>query len=216
MDQLNKNRSLVLLGLAVLFLVLFAVYMYLVKPTASDLDDQETKIAQLSQERSLLQRKLKEKQEQSASYSDEAVQRALPLWDNTEQLMLDIGTIEGRTGAETLSATFNAADDQDLEGIIQSSESGASGGEAAKDTLPAGIKKLKAATVVQGTYEQVLAYVDTLQKLDRLITIESLDIAKSGDAEAAGAKIKANLMFTAYFDPAYRSQVKEVLEPFEN
>ncbi|NBD25343.1 type IV pilus inner membrane component PilO [Paenibacillus glycinis] len=214
MEQLNKNRSLMLLVLAVLFLVLFAAYMYVVKPAASEVNDQEERISTLDKQRTLLQKKLGEKQEQAAAYSGEDVQRALPLWDNTEHLLLDLQGIEGRSGAQTLSAAFNAAggDDASAEDEEQAEGGGEETNQAA--ALPSGIKRLKTSAVVKGTYEQVLNYVDALQKLKRLITIDSLDIAKSSDGTGASPVIKINLAFTAYFDPSYRDQVSEVLQPY--
>ncbi|MBP3966850.1 hypothetical protein [Paenibacillus lignilyticus] len=215
MEQLTKNRSLSVLLVAVLFLALFAIYSYLLKPSADQITDQQAEIERLNNEYNLLSKKLAEKKEESNEYSKENVQQALPLWDNTEQLLLDLQQIESSTGGEALTATFTPDRVDDQENADTSASENTDSTTNSSTSFGPNVKQLKVGLVIKGKYADILRYIEELQKLPRLITVDSFDVAKSSSLSGDAKPISANLAFTAYFDPSYKSLAKDVLLPFE-
>ncbi|SDX96413.1 hypothetical protein [Paenibacillus sp. CF384] len=214
MEQLTKNRSLTVLLLALLFLVLFVIYTYLLKPSTDKIANQQIEIESLNNQYSLLSNKLAEKKKASDEYSKSAVQLALPLWDNTEQLLLDLQQIESVTGTETLTASFTP-DLEEGQSIAGENSDTNEGTTDSINPLGPNVKKLKVASVIKGSYSNVLRYIEELQKLPRLITVDSFDVAKTGSINASSKPISANIVYTAYFDPSYKPLVKETILPFE-
>ncbi|SFT29463.1 hypothetical protein [Paenibacillus sp. BC26] len=215
MEQLTKNRSLSVLLVAVLFLALFAIYSYLLKPSADQITDQQAEIERLNSEYNLLSKKLAEKKEASNEFSKENVQQALPLWDNTEQLLLDLQQIESSTGGEALTATFTPDRVDDQQNADTSASENTDSTTDSSTSFGPNVKQLKVSLVIKGKYADILRYIEELQKLPRLITVDSFDVAKSSSLAGDAKPISANLAFTAYFDPSYKSLAKEVLLPFE-
>ncbi|SEP14099.1 hypothetical protein [Paenibacillus sp. OV219] len=225
MEQLNKNRSLAVLLIALLFLLLFAAYTFLIKPSSGSDSEQQAEIERLTSQAELLGKKVSENKQANKAYSEASVQNALPLWDNTEQLLLDLQRIEQETGTATITATFNAdtlgeqtAGNTDSATLDGTSDSTSSDGTATTDStgsasLGPSVKKLKVSAVIKGRYADVLRYVEKLQRMPRLVTVESFDAVK---ASTADKPISANITFTAYFDPSYKPLVKQVILPYSD
>lgn len=60
MEQINKYRSPIVLGVLILFLILFAFYMLGVQPTTKEISAQSSEISQLEKEAEMLQTKINE------------------------------------------------------------------------------------------------------------------------------------------------------------
>lgn len=60
MEQFNKYRSPIVLGVLILFLMLFAFYMLGVQPTNKEISAQNAEIRQLEKEAEILQTKINE------------------------------------------------------------------------------------------------------------------------------------------------------------
>lgn len=60
MEQINKYRSPIVLGVLILFLILFAFYMLGVQPTNKEISAQSSEISQLEKEAEVLQNKIYE------------------------------------------------------------------------------------------------------------------------------------------------------------
>lgn len=60
MEQINKYRSPIVLGVLILFLILFAFYMLSVQPTNKEISAQSSEISQLEKEAEVLQNKINE------------------------------------------------------------------------------------------------------------------------------------------------------------
>ncbi|MFC3801966.1 type 4a pilus biogenesis protein PilO [Cohnella sp. GCM10012308] len=200
--QLNK-RSLGLIGVVLLFLLLLMFVVYKQMPLNSDLSDQNDQIANLRSQADLLTKKAAEGSAAGAEYSDASVQQALPLSDNTEQMLLDLKKISQATGVAMLNATFSASDSNQLQSML--------GGE---QTPYASVGELKTAVAIEGTYDRLLEWVGALQKLERLVSVDNFAIAKPAPADL-GKAMTLNVNFTAYFDPSYRNLVDEELLPYQ-
>lgn len=60
MEQINKYRSPIVLGVLVLFLLLFAFFLLGFQPTNSKIAEQESEMSQLEQQNSLMENKIEE------------------------------------------------------------------------------------------------------------------------------------------------------------
>ncbi|MDI4644323.1 type 4a pilus biogenesis protein PilO [Cohnella hashimotonis] len=200
--QLNK-RSLSLIGVVLLFLLLLMFVVYKQMPLNSELSDQRDQIASLRSQSDLLTKKAAEGSAAGAELSDASVQQALPLSDNTEQMLLDLKKISQATGVALLNATFSASDTNQLQSML--------GGE---QTPYASVGELKTAVAIEGTYDRLLEWVGALQKLERLVSVDNFAIAKPAAADL-GKAMTLNVNFTAYFDPSYRNLVDEELLPYK-
>lgn len=60
MEQINKYRSPIVLGVLVLFLLLFAFFLLGFQPTTSKITEQESEMSQLEQQNRLIENKIQE------------------------------------------------------------------------------------------------------------------------------------------------------------
>ncbi|CAI6041126.1 type 4a pilus biogenesis protein PilO [Cohnella sp. JJ-181] len=200
--QLNK-RTLGLIGVVLLFLLLLLFVVYAQMPLNSRLSDQNDDIARLRSQAELLADKAAEGDRADSQYSDASVQQALPLSDNTEQMLLDLKSVSQATGVALLNATFSQSDTNQLQGML--------GGE---QSPYASVGELKTAVAIEGTYDRLLQWIGALQKLPRLVSVDNFAIAKPAQADM-GKSMTLNVNFTAYFDPSYRDLVDEELLPYK-
>ncbi|MDG0790648.1 type 4a pilus biogenesis protein PilO [Cohnella ginsengisoli] len=200
--QLSK-RSLGLIGVVLLFLLLLMFVVYKQMPLNTRLSEQSDQIASLRNQADVLSKKAAESSSADAEYSDASVQQALPLSDNTEQMLLDLKSVSQATGVALLNATFSASDSNQLQSVL--------GGE---QTPYASVGELKTAVAIEGTYDRLLQWVGALQKLPRLVSVDNFAIAKPSAADM-GKAMTLNVNFTAYFDPSYRNLVDEELLPYK-
>lgn len=200
--QLNK-RSLGLIGVVLLFLILLLFVVYKQMPLNSRLSDQNDEIARLRSQAELLANKAAEGDRAQAQYSDASVQQALPLSDNTEQMLLDLKSVSQATGVALLNATFSRSDSNQLQSMLGGAQ-----------TPYASVGELKTAVAIEGTYDRLLQWIEALQKLPRLVSVDNFAIAQPAPADM-GKAMTLNVNFTAYFDPSYRDLVDEELLPYK-
>ncbi|TYP70113.1 type IV pilus assembly protein PilO [Paenibacillus methanolicus] len=212
MEQLSKNRTLFILLFAMLFLILFVLYQYVVMPSSDKLPDQEDEISRLADQQRILERQKEKKSSQDAAYAEESVQKALPLWDNTEQLLLDFKQIESSSNASVVSAAFAVEE----AGGSKTAEETAGTEEEAEAATEINAGKVVVNTVLSGRYAEIVSFIDGLQKLPRLTTIDTLDITKSLSNVGGATDISVNLVFTAYFDPSYAQAVEHIVQPYKD
>lgn len=201
--QLNK-RTLGLIGIVMLFLILLLFVVYKQMPLGDRLSEQNDEIALLRSQAEILASKKAEGDKAGAKYSDDAVQQALPLSDNTEQMLLDLKSVSQANGVALLNATFSASGGNQLQSML--------GGE---QTPYATVGELKTAVAIEGTYDRLLAWIEGLQRLPRLISVDNFAIAQPAPADM-GKSMTLNVNFTAYFDSSYRDLVDHELLPYEN
>lgn len=201
--QLNK-RSLGLLGVVLLFLLLLLQVMYMLKPEGDKVSDQKDQIATLRKQAALLTNKSAEKERDDSRYSDSPVQEALPLSDNTEQLLLDLKDISQSSVVTLQSASFTLSDSNGLQSLL--------GGE---QTPYPTVREIKASVEIAGTYGHLLDWIDALQKLNRLINVDSFVLNQPRLASDLYKPQSVNVNFTAYYDPSYRGLVDHEILPFD-
>ncbi|MFC4103328.1 hypothetical protein [Paenibacillus xanthanilyticus] len=214
MEQLSKNRTAVMLLAVILFLALFALYMYLVKPAGDTIANQESELSTLDSQRAILQKKVDERKQKNEGFDAAAVQEALPLWDNTEQLLLDLYQIEAITFADTLTANFTIEDkntEAENEEAIDTGDVG--DGQSTEPSALSTAKKVEVSVSIKGREADIGKYVYAVQNMKRLVVVDKFDI--SGNSRDSTKQVTASLVFTAYFDPSYLPLVDDIQTPYK-
>lgn len=187
MEQLTKSRPAMLLGLSLLFLILLAVYMLGVRPLSERSAEYDQNIAQMQQENNLLQQKVIELKSNAAS--EETVIQAVPSADQSEQLLLSLQQVGQKSNARLTDiafATKNAATDTT-----------ATSPDAQSLQIPGG--QLQMSAQVEGGYTEIKNWLREVQKLPRLITVDSFSFDEPYQASKATPFITAKVVFTAYY-----------------
>jgi type IV pilus assembly protein PilO len=194
-EQINKYRSPIILGLLILFLLLFAFFMLGLQPASREVKDQESELSQLNEQNNLLQSKIDEQKNDTSQDAEEAALLAqLPKGDNSEQLILDLRSIGSATGAKLKDISFSVSDQNPIQGTTGSST----------EEYPT-VKQLNMTAVVEGNYAGVSSWLLALQSLPRIVNVDSLAFQRSSaDESAQGSSgiITANVSFTTYFEEA--------------
>jgi hypothetical protein len=200
MSNKNNQQTLLLFCAVLLFLGLFAFYYFVQLPSSSKVKTQTEEISQLDKQVQLLTKKVSEKQKENTGPSMKDVQVALPLWDNTEQLTLDLNKIK-----KDQNVTFSTI-------AYSISDKTGQPADAAKKTAFPTVREVKVTTSISGTFKEVTAAITQLQALPRLIQVDSVNYGNL--PKEVARKITVNVSFTAYFDPSYKSKVEKIETPY--
>ncbi|TCN01455.1 type IV pilus assembly protein PilO [Paenibacillus sp. BK033] len=192
----TKNRSLGLIVMMLLFLVLLLLYVVLLQPSSSKLSDQKKLAEQSEMQLNALQASVT-KQEEGSGLAEQDMQAALPLWDNSEQLVVTLKSLSLQTGAKLNSATVDLPGENKLNAL--------SGGE---DPLYPTVKEVNVNVSLLGTYAQVKSWMAQLQQQKRLIVINDFTLQQTDSGMNS-----TELSFTAYFDPSYKALLKDPILP---
>jgi len=197
-EQINKYRSPIILGMLILFLLLLALYMLGIQPANRKLGEQETELSQLNDQNALLEKKIDERKSDASRDTEQAELLAqLPQGDNSEQLILDLRAIGALTGTRLKDVSFTVGDKNPIQEMTGSST-------AAFPT----VKQLNMTAVVEGDYTGIYNWMQALQSLPRIVNVDSFSFqrpADSGGAQKLPGVITANISFTAYFEEADNS-----------
>ncbi|WP_397333164.1 type 4a pilus biogenesis protein PilO [Paenibacillus sp. JSM ZJ436] len=197
-ELLNKYRSPVVMGVLLLFVVLLGFYLLGLQPTIDTMEEQEAEIARVSDEKALLQRKVDELKGAADSQDQELLSSydALPEGDEADQLVLQLRTAGIRSSARLKSIEFNLTGTNGLQLVL-------GGNEGAYPF----IKEVSMNAEVEGTRAQIIAWMDQLEKMPRIIKVDSFSLQRrSGPSELPeNALLTANVVFTAYYESSQRA-----------
>jgi len=179
MEQLNKYRSSIILGLALLFIILLAVYMLVVRPLGEQTDTYTQNITELQQEGQLLQTRIAELQ--SHQTGNAAVTTAVPDQDASEQLLTALEQVSNKSRTRLANIEFQQ---------ILPGDAGNSVG------VPVGIQagQVQMNAEIEGGYAQIHEWMNQLQKMPRLVTIDSFSFEQPYQPI-----LTAKVTFTAYY-----------------
>lgn len=192
-EQINKYRSPITLGVLILFLLLFAFFMLGLQPTSRTVKDQESELSQLNEQNSLLESKIDERKDDTSQQAEEAaLLTQLPKGDNSEQMILDLRSIGSVSGAKLKDVNFSIGQENPIQTMTGS-------GTAVYPT----VKPLTMTAVVEGDYSSISNWLLALQQLPRVVNVDTLTFQRSSDGGGTGGTssiITANVSFTAYFE----------------
>ncbi|MDR6549675.1 hypothetical protein [Paenibacillus qinlingensis] len=200
MSNKNNQQTLLLFVAVLLFLGLFAFYYFVQIPSSTKVKNQANEVSALDKQIQLLTQKVSEKQKSNPGPSMKDVQAALPLWDNTEQLTLDLNKIRTEQNVTFSSIAYSMNDKT------------AQPADATKKNAFPNVREIKVTTTLNGTFKEVSAALTQLQSLPRLINVDAVNYGNL--PKEANKKITVNLSFTAYFDPSYKSKVDKIESPY--
>ncbi|WP_054957512.1 type 4a pilus biogenesis protein PilO [Paenibacillus dakarensis] len=193
MEQLNKYRSAIVLGVLFLFLLLFAFFMLGLQPTIKELNDQKVEMARIEEETALLQNKVNEMKGTgvTSEISEADSLAALPQSDAEEQLVLDLRLVGARSQAILKKVDFNLTEANEIAIMTGSSEG-----------VYSFIKEVKMNAEIEGSYEQIYAWINELDQLPRIIKVDSFHFQQPASQPEFmnSTPIIANIVFTAYYE----------------
>lgn len=194
MEQINKYRSSIVLGLLVLFLILFAFYMFAIRPVNNDIAMQDNEFSMLEQEKGIYINKINElkSNKDAATTSEEAALTAIPRGDDSESLILDLQSIGNSSHARLKDIGFSLPE-----------TNGISDWTGISADATAGLKEIKIAAIVEGGYTEIHEWLKQLHDLQRIVAIDSFSFQQPYEFPSAikpGSILTANVSFTAYYE----------------
>ncbi|MBA9084225.1 type IV pilus assembly protein PilO [Fontibacillus solani] len=205
MDNMNK-RSVLLLITSIAFLLLIIMYVWVYLPSNQQLSDLKAEKNQVNTQIQTLQSVLDEKMSKKYNIDEKAVQAAVPLWDNTEQLIFQLDVINKLTNVSVKNGSIGFQEKSEIELQDESS----SQNNAETDGTPAiGVKEIVVNLTVDGKVTDVIDWVDRLEKLPRLIFVSSFNLKKGETYDDA----VVDLSFIAFFDPSYEPILEKPILP---
>lgn len=188
MEQLNKYRSTIVLGVLVLFLLLFAFFMLGLQPTMNEMNEQKLEMARIEKDTAFLQSKVDEMKGTDGSGELSAAESltALPQSDSADQLVLDLRIVGARSQATLRNVDFNLSGINEISLMTGSSQG----------VYPF-IKEVKMNAEVEGDYEQIYAWMEELERLPRIMKVDSFRFQQPS---GTNTEITANIVFTAYYE----------------
>ncbi|SDS78296.1 hypothetical protein SAMN05444162_2270 [Paenibacillaceae bacterium GAS479] len=103
----QRRNSLLLLSAAVFFLALLLFFLYALGPAQDKSADLQDRLKAQGKINDALSNKLQERTAEQDLRSFDEVQAALPYWDNTEQLLLDLDVAGREAGVTHVSLAFS-------------------------------------------------------------------------------------------------------------
>ncbi|OME67366.1 hypothetical protein BSK65_20440 [Paenibacillus odorifer] len=194
MEQFNKYRSPIVLGVLILFLMLFAFYMLGVQPTNKEISAQNAEIRQLEKEAEILQTKINELKSSATSLNSEQQEllAALPKGDDSEGLIDDLRAVGMSSQARLKDVSFILDEANPIQQMTGSAE-----------VLFPTVKQVKMTAVVEGTYTSIRQWMDELQMLARIVNVDSFNFQQSYEERSKDSPesiLTANVAFTAYYE----------------
>lgn len=194
MEQFNKYRSPIVLGVLILFLMLFVFYMLGVQPTNKEISAQNAEISQLEKEAEILQTKMNELKSSATSVDSEQQEllAALPKGDDSEGLIVDLWGVSTSSEARLKDVSFILDEVNPIQQMTGSAE-----------VLFPAVKQIKMNAVIEGTYTGIRQWMEELQILPRIVNIDSFNFQQSYEERSANSPesiLTANVAFTAYYE----------------
>lgn len=201
MARTNKN---ILIGLLLLFFILlFLVYQFYYQGKAGEEATLDQKLKEKRDAVALIAKTVRAKQQEIPTTQDlEEELIALPVWDNTEQIILQLREGEKAAGVSLQEMNVQLSDTNRLSQYM--------GGQEA---LFPTVKEIQINLNAEGSLAQIKAFLDRVEKSPRTMMVDTLSFGtgngKGGAAAApqAGGTLFASISLTAYYDPTNAAMV---------
>ena len=200
MEQFNKYRSPIVLGVLIMFLMLLAFYILGAQPTNKELSLQNAEIKQLEKETDFLQTQINELKNNSASIDPEQQEllEALPKGDDSEGLIDALRSVGTLTQARLKDISFVLDEANPIQQMT-----------GAQEMLFPTVKQIKMTAVVEGTYTSIREWMNELQLLPRIVNVDMFNFQRSYEELMEGSSediMTANVSFTAYYEAVTQAQ----------
>jgi type IV pilus assembly protein PilO len=211
----RQQIILFLLACTIILGLLYVGYLYVLKPLKQK---EETLLSQLVTEQQLLQqiRNEEAKKREGLGLSAVELQKKLPTKPLVDQFILDLEQ------AEVVSDSFiSKISFENEEGVNDSEEIEMSEGQKEENatsdpSLPKGIEKISVnLEVTSPSYYQLERFIETLEKLPRIVKVESISFTGSQEVTSVNHSIEPlNYLLTVstYYYPKLEELQKKIPE----
>jgi type IV pilus assembly protein PilO len=200
--RFSKQQVVILLLLLVVLGAVFAgLYFYMLYPRYQQIEQLTDTVT--SEKKILAAIKADAaKQRDGLPESIVALQKKIPVKPLTEQLLLDLEKAEVVSDSTIASMSFSEGENAAAEN--NASSNGASS-PSSSSALPDGLKKVTVQLTVQSpSYYQLERFLQTLENLDRIVSIESLSFAGNPELTSVDTKVNPltySLTVSAFYYP---------------
>lgn len=239
-DFIQERKSLVTLFMVILFLLLGLVYFYLVKPLKDESNAAKANVNQLETDVQILEAEIAKSQNEKSQFEENQFfhERKMPLDRSIDELILSLQEIEMVSESRIEDITFNNYDsslteaDQVIENEVEETDESAETDEegTAEDIdtteppisdvveeLPDNIKLITVnLSVVSPNFKQFEAFLQEVEKLERITRVDTLSFSKPGEAELLDsetdeddAMITTNVQITTFYYDENESIIDE-------
>ncbi len=195
LERIHNSRQAIILGLAVLFLALLGFYMLLIRPDVETLKANESEVTRLQQENDIFQKKIDELTALGVTeFTEEEIAAKLPANANMEQIILDLKEAGEKADVRLSDAQFSEqSEDATLDVTTPISQALSSNG----------LRSVYVTVNIEGGYTQIRDWMDRIQKLDRITTIDNFSFQQPYLPGNTSSLLSASVTFTAsYLPPA--------------
>ncbi|MNO34356.1 hypothetical protein D3C76_243880 [compost metagenome] len=202
--MVNTNkRSAAFLVIIMLFLILLVLFVLLYMPTNSELSAVKDQKNNSKNTITTLQNVL-EKKEQSAKvkFDEETVQAALPLWDDTEQIIVKLKEIGLATEADLTNGGIIFMEGNEMHLLSNQTE-----------PIYTDVQQMNISLKAEGKETEIIAWIDSLENLPRMTLIKSLRIIQKNENKDS---VTADLTLTAYLAPQYQPMLDNPILPLRS
>ncbi|PAE42186.1 hypothetical protein [Bacillus sp. 7884-1] len=232
--KLSKKEKLILLVGILLVVLLIAIAQFIMlSPLKSDL---EMKEQSLQSEQKLLDGIIEKKTDETNKVVEDTreLQKKVPVTPLQEQFILDLERAENVSNSLVKSMSFSKDVDVTIAPPVQ--ENSASNGETSTDeslevktvqeveaekeaqmaNTVTGLKKLTISLNVESpTYEDLEKFISTLESLNRIVVVESINYSggqeiTSLEKEPAADKLSYSLSVSAYYLPTLNDLIADL------
>ncbi|EZP76332.1 Pilus assembly protein PilO [Parageobacillus genomosp. 1] len=217
--RFSKRQAVILLLLFVVFGAIFAgLYFYLLYPRYQEIE-QLTNIVKNEKKILAAIKADAAKQQEGLPESVVALQKKIPVRPLTEQLLLDLEKAEVVSNSLISSISFSEGENAEAEGEDTNATTGKAETNAAEEetnaapakerspatALPDGLKKVTVQLTVQSpTYYQLERFLQTLEDLDRIVSVEKLSFAGNPELTSVDTEVNPltySLTVSAFYYP---------------
>ena len=225
MNELVSNkRTALLLIVALVLLVLGAIYYYVIYPLQSERSAKENNVEMLQAEVSVLS-----EQYQSAQEGDSPTENAfllesqVPITRDLDELIRSIEEVELVSDSRIESIKFNNYDEnvaestlapdvteetESIENQVQSEEV-APVSPVAETVLPNKLKLITFEVSIQSkSYEQLVLFVEEMEKMSRIMRIDQVELTAPGEEEIVDKTYEEALAATIQITTFYYDEQK--------
>ncbi|MBP2001580.1 type IV pilus assembly protein PilO [Paenibacillus shirakamiensis] len=190
-ERISKYRNALILAIILMFVLLIGFYVLAVQPVRTEDHAQQEEISLVTEENARMQEKIASLNAAAQENAANGVMdQALPAVENTEQIIRDFKTISEKTSISLKDVQFTIPTMNHIR-IAKGDE---------KSPFPS-VKEVNMTATIQGNLTQIRAWMDELQKLPRLLVVDSFTFEKPYEVSPPGSIIDANVSFTAYYQP---------------
>lgn len=219
----SKNLSMILL-LALIAAILFALYYYLLSPKLDEVNEKESHVLQVQQELASVKEQLAQldKEQGQPTINILALRQKLPATRAVEKIILDLAEIEEVTGTRILSLTVqgegstvtpsDASNDlnmleqaeAEVNGDQENKESTTPIASLSEDSLPANLKLITFILEVGALdFNSLESFLQEVEQLERVMKTDKIEFKLPGEQaqleKDADLTLKATVQVTTFY-----------------